>query len=40
LVIGWSMIQGAVRPSQCRAAIKVWVFQCPNGARAFSPAYS
>lgn len=35
LVIGRSMIHGAVRPSQRRPATKVCVFQWPNDARAF-----
>src|ERR1700722_12316823 len=30
--IGASTTKGAVSPSQRRPAIKVWVFQCPNGA--------
>ena len=30
--IGRSMTKGAVRPKHLRAATKVWVFQCPNGA--------
>jgi hypothetical protein len=34
--MGPSMIQGAVRPSQRNAAMKVCVPQCPNGARALN----
>ena len=30
--IGASMTKGAVRASHRRPAMKVWVFQCPNGA--------
>ena len=34
--MGPLMIQGAVRPSQRNAAMKVWVPQRPNGARALN----
>src|SRR5690606_40302984 len=30
--IGLSTTKGAVRPSHRSPAMKVWVFQCPNGA--------
>ena len=30
--MGASITNGAVRASQRRPAMKVWVFQCPNGA--------
>ena len=34
--IGASTTKGAVRPWHRSPAMKVWVFQCPNGALALS----